>query len=313
MKYIVDGHCDTLSKILDEKVSLYNSKNSFNFYDAYKRKPYIQMLAAYVSPGYVNDYNGGYNRACNIINCFKEYENDKNIIKILTKKDIEYVLKSKKIGVVLTIENGSAISGNLENVDDLYNKGIRVMGVTWNEDNDLGCGAKTINDSGLSNLGKEYIKKLEEKNIIVDVSHASEKTFWNIAKITKNTFVATHSCVYNLCNNARNLKDEQIKEIAKRGGIIGICFVSEFLNNGSKANIYNVVEHIKYIKELVGIDYVGIGSDFDGVALEDMPENLKCVNDLDKLEQCMIDRGFSDEDIKKVFGENWVRILKNTL
>lgn len=313
MKYIVDGHCDTLSKVLDEKSSLYDSKYSFNFYDADKKKPYIQMLAAFVSPKYVDNNLGGFSRACNILDDFKEYKNDKNIKKVWDKEDLDYVLNNEKIGALLTIENGSAISGNIENVNVLYDKGVRVMGITWNEDNDLGSGALTKCDSGLTDLGKEYIKKLDNKGIIVDVSHASERTFWDVANTTMKTFVATHSCVYNLCNHSRNLKDEQIKEIASRGGIIGLCFVSKFLSNEGNASISDVIEHIKYIRRLVGIDYVGIGSDFDGVDLENMPKDLKCVNDFKKLELYMKNESFTEEEINKVFGENWIRVLMNSL
>ncbi|HBC83947.1 MAG TPA: dipeptidase, partial [Clostridiales bacterium] len=219
----------------------------------------------------------------------------------------------KKIGILLTIENGSAISGNIENIEKLYEKGIRVMSVTWNEDNDLGCGALTKNDKGLTKLGKEYIKKLEEKKIIIDVSHSSQKTFWDITKCTSASIVATHSCVYSICNHPRNLKDEQIIEIANRKGIIGICFASNFLNQSGKSNSDDIINHIKYIKDLVGIDYIGLGSDFDGVDFDDMPSDIRGIKDIYKLDKKMKIEGFTEEEINKVMGENWLRVLKNIL
>ena len=134
------------------------------------------------------------------------------------------------------------------------------MSVTWNDDNDLGCGCKSKNDIGLTELGVEYVKKANEMGIVLDVSHLSEKSFWQVVNITNKPVVASHSNVYELCNNSRNLKDEQIKAIAKSGGIIGICYYSEFLNSSRKADVKDIVEHIKYIKNLVGIDYIGFGS-----------------------------------------------------
>ncbi len=310
MKCLVDGHCDTLSKALDEKSNLENTKYCFNLVDANNKTPCIQMMAAYIDPKYVDNKFGGFNRATNILEQFEKYKDNKEIINILNKDDLYRVINEKKVGIILTLENGSAISGNIQNIEKLYEKGIRVMSITWNEDNDLGCGALTKNDKGLTEFGEEYIKKLEEKNIIIDVSHSSEKTFWDITKCTNNTIVATHSCVYSICNHPRNLKDNQIIEIANRNGIIGICFASHFLNKSGISNSSDIIKHIKYIKDLVGIDYVGLGSDFDGVDFSKMPLDIKGIKDIDKLEKNMKIEGFTEEEINKVMGENWLRVLK---
>ncbi len=313
MKILVDGHCDTLSKALDEKNDLENKEYCFNLVDANKKTPCIQMMAAYIAPKFVDNGIGGFNRAINILEQFKKDKDKSEIINILNKEDLNKTVDEKKIGILLTIENGSAISGNIENIEKLYEKGIRVMSVTWNEDNDLGCGALTKNDKGLTKLGKEYIKKLEEKKIIIDVSHSSQKTFWDITKCTSASIVATHSCVYSICNHPRNLKDEQIIEIANRKGIIGICFASNFLNQSGKSNSDDIINHIKYIKDLVGIDYIGLGSDFDGVDFDDMPSDIRGIKDIYKLEKKMKIEGFTEEEINKVMGENWLRVLKNIL
>lgn len=313
MKILVDGHCDTLSKSLDEKSDLENKEYCFNLVDANKKTPCIQMMAAYIAPKFVDNGIGGFNRAINILEQFKKDKDKSEIINILNKEDLNKTVDEKKIGIILTIENGSAISGNIENIEKLYEKGIRVMSVTWNEDNRLGCGALTKNDEGLTKLGEEYIRKLEEKNILIDVSHSSEKTFWDITKCTNRTIVATHSCVNSICNHPRNLKDEQIIEIANREGIIGICFASHFLNESGKSNVVDIINHIKYIKDLVGIDYIGLGSDFDGVDFDNMPSDIRGIKDINKLEEEMKMEGFTEEEINKVMGENWLRVLRNIL
>lgn len=313
MKILVDGHCDTLSKALDEKSDLENREYCFNLIDANKKTPCIQMMAAYIAPKYVDSGLGGFNRAINILEQFKKDKDKKEIINILNKDDLNKAINEKKIGIILTIENGSAISGDIKNIEKLYEKGIRVMSVTWNEDNRLGCGALTKNDKGLTKLGEEYIRKLEEKSIIIDVSHSSEKTFWDITKCTSRTIVATHSCAYTICNHPRNLKDEQIIEIANRKGIIGICFASHFLNQSGKSDSDDIINHIKYIKDLVGIDYIGLGSDFDGVDFDNMPSDIRGIKDINKLEEKMKMEGFTEEEINKVMGENWLRVLKRLL
>jgi membrane dipeptidase len=164
MRITVDGHCDTLSKALDEELSINDEKYSFNL--RYGNLPHLQCLASYVSPKYLNNKNGGFLRANSIIDKFySEYEkNQERIILIKSKEDIENLLRSEKFGALLTIENGSAISGNLENIDIFYNRGIRIMSVTWNDDNDLACGNLTDNDTGLTELGIRYIKRLNEMN-----------------------------------------------------------------------------------------------------------------------------------------------------
>lgn len=315
MRCLVDGHCDTLSKALDEKSNLENRKYCFNLIDANNKVPCIQMMASYIEPKYVTNRLGAFNRAINILEHFEKQKekNKEQIISILNKEDLNRAVNEKKIGIILTIENGSAISGDIKNIEKLYEKGIRIMSVTWNEDNDLGCGALTKNDKGLTRLGEEYIRNLDKKSIIIDISHSSEKTFWDITKCSNNILVATHSCVYSICNHPRNLKDEQIIEIANRKGIIGICFASDFLNKSGKSNSNDIISHIKYIKDLVGIDYIGLGSDFDGVDFDKMPSDIRGIKDINKLEENMKKEGFTDIEINKVMGENWLRVLRNIL
>lgn len=311
MRITVDGHCDTLSKALDEGLSIDNEKYSFNLH--YGNLPHLQCLAVYVSPKYLNDKNGGFLRANNIINKFySEYEKNKEkIILIKSKDDIDNLLHSKKMGVLLTIENGSAISGDLDNIDRFYDRGIRIMSVTWNDDNDLACGNLTDNDTGLTKLGVQYIKRLNERNIPVDVSHISEKSFFDIVNITDKPIIATHSCVKDICNHKRNLTKEQIKQIAKSGGIIGVCFYSGFLNDNAYASSDDIVKHIIYISDLVGTDYVGIGSDFDGMENKDLPTDIKGINDTYIIFEKLRKNGFNEKEIDEIAGGNFIRFLEN--
>lgn len=311
--YYIDGHCDTLSKTLDEKKSLLENDLQFSFNKAIKTGGGIQILASFVDTKFLTSENAGFERCNNIINNLKQFENN-NKCKILIKNKNELIeaITQKQTKVIFSIENGAAISGKLENIDYFYNQGVRIMSITWNDDNELGCGARTKNDIGLSNLGVQYVKKLNDIGIIIDISHTSEKTFWDTLKISEKTVVATHSNVYELCKNSRNLKDDQIKAIAKNGGIIGICFYSDFLNSKKRATVEDIVNHIKYIRDLVGIDYIGLGSDFDGMSVNETALGVENIGKIDNIIYELRKQDFSDKEIEKIMWKNWERVLKNS-
>ena len=312
---VLDAHCDTIKEALDEKLSIADIKYAFNLRDVKEKLPYIQFLASFVDPEYTNEENGGFIRVNKILDKFYfEYDKYSELITIIRKEDnLKEVVANNKLGVILTVENGSAISGNLDNIDLLYNRGIRIMSVTWNKDNELGCGAETKNDTGLTTLGKKYVEKLNKKNILIDISHLSKKGFYDVINISNKPIVATHSCANKLCKHHRNLTDEQIKEIARIKGVIGVCFYSKFLTNNIIATADDIVNHIEYIANLVGIDHVGLGSDFDGICREDLPIDLKGVKDIDIIFNKMRKRGFSESDILKVSSSNFIRILKSNI
>ena len=310
--YFIDGHCDTLSKALDENMDLNKNDLQFSFDRANKLGGGIQIMACFVDTEFLNSKNAGFIRCNNILGKLKEYEKNNNCkVLIENKEEVEKAKKSNDTKVILSIENGSAISGNLDNVEYFYNQGVRMMSITWNDDNELGCGAKTRTDKGLTKLGNEYVKTLDKRNIIIDVSHSSEKTFWDVISIAKRPVVASHSNVYEICNNPRNIKDSQIKAIAKTGGIIGICFYSDFLNSNSRANVKDIVEHIKYIKKIVGINYIGLGSDFDGMNSKKTAEGLENISKVNNIIKELEIQGFSCEEIVKIMWKNWYRLLKN--
>lgn len=309
---IVDLHSDTIQRAKDENLELNSKKLSVNTYELERKLPYIQCLGTFVNPKY-NIGNGGFERAISIIdNFYKIYDKDKMYI-IKNKREFESKELEKKIGVMLTIENGSAISGKLDNIETLYQKGIRMMGVVWNDDNELASGASTNNDKGLTELGKKYVKKLEDKNIIIDVSHMSKKSFYDTLKATDTPIIASHSCANSVCNHRRNLDDDQMKQIAKRNGVIGICFCKPFLTKENKATVKDIVNHIDYIVNLVGIDYISIGSDFDGVDKEHQLEDIKGVKEIDKLILELKLRGYSDDDIEKITSKNFIRVANKIL
>jgi membrane dipeptidase len=187
------------------------------------------------------------------------------------------------------------------------------MSITWNDDNLLGCGASTTDDKGLTLFGKECIKSMNEKKIIIDISHASKKTVSDVLEISTRPVIATHSCVHNICNHTRNLTDEEIKKIADNKGVIGICFYKYFLTYADNASSDDIVAHIDYIVNLVGIDYVGLGSDFDGIRENESPIDIKSTKDFNNIFSKLKDLGYTKADIEKIAGGNFRRILSESL
>ena len=307
-----DLHADTIEAIMENSLNLNSRKLSFNTFDVTEYLPYIQLLACFVHD---ESAKNGYDRVNKMLNYYFHEDKKSNFIcTIKRKEEIDKVIINNKLGVVLTVENGAALNTDYNNIYKLFDRGIRAMTITWNGENDLGCGNQAIYDTGLTKFGEKCIHTMNDIDMIVDVSHSSEKTFWDIAGITTKPIFASHSNASSICNHKRNLTDSKIKEIARLGGVIGITYYDKFLVHGKeRASIDDVVKHIEYVCNLVGIDHVCVGSDFDGVNKINLPENLKGVKDIHKLEDCLLMRGFNISEIKKIMGENIKRFLKTNL
>lgn len=306
-----DAHVDTIELAHDNNLKIDDKKLGFNTVDVNEYMPYLQYMACFVNDTFVNK---GFERVNNILDYYdKNVKSYNKMVTIKDKEDMQKLNKENKLGVILTIENGRALDGNISNIYSLYNRGIRQMGITWNFENELGTGCLSKYDTGLTEFGKKCIETMNEINMIVDVSHTSKKTFWNITKLTSKAIMASHSNSYELCRHKRNLTDGQIKEIASLGGIIGINYCSEFLTNNKIACIKDVVNHIEYVCNLVGVNYVCLGSDFDGVSKAKLPQNLKGVKDISKLEEALEFRGFYKEEITKIMGQNLFEFTQRNL
>ncbi|PID94923.1 MAG: fused gamma-glutamyl-gamma-aminobutyrate hydrolase/peptidase [Bacteroidales bacterium] len=225
-------------------------------------------------------------------------------------KDLEKAKTTDTPTIFFGIENGYALGNDIDNIQCFYDMGVRYITLCHNGDNlicDSAMSSKQKND-GLSDFGKTVVCKLNELGVLIDISHAGEKSFWDIIATSSKPVVATHSCCRALRNHPRNLTDEQIKAIADGGGVVQVCLYKHFLADvGQEASITHAVEHIKHIKSLVGVDYVGVGSDFDGGG-----EILGCVaeNEIINITKALIKEGFEEEDISKILGGNFMRVFK---
>ncbi len=229
---------------------------------------------------------------------------------IKNKIDLENYIKAKEQNQNITagflgIEGAHAMDGKLANLDILFDAGFRMMSPSHFFDNEVGGSAHGLEKSGLSELGKEMIKKMEAKNMIVDLAHASPKVIDDVLAIATKPVVVSHTGIKGTCNNNRNLSDEQIKAIAHNGGIIGIGYWDTAVcGKDAKA----VVKAIRYVVNLVGVEHVALGSDFDGAVI--VPFDTSGIV---QITDALLEDNFTEEDIRKIMGENSIRILRELL
>lgn len=244
-----------------------------------------------------------------------ETENPSDLEFAKTYDDIIRITNEKKICGLIGIEGGTAIGNNLDNINTFFEMGVRYIGLAWNNSNLISSSARDAVErgkaGGLTEFGLKVIKRMNETGMLVDVSHLSEAGFWDVIENTTSPIIASHSDCYSLNPHYRNLTDEQIKAVAKNGGYIGINFYDKFLDKDGEKNgatLEKVMEHIDYIKTLVGADYIGIGSDFDGGITP--PPELYDASTYPLITKKLVERGYTEEEIKKILGGNFLRVFK---
>ena len=225
--------------------------------------------------------------------------------------DLERNKKEGITSVVLAIENGYAIGKDLENLQMFRDMGVRAITLCHNLNNDI-CDAsmdQKPEHNGLSAFGKEVIKEMNRLGIIIDVSHASTETVFDVLKESKYPIMASHSGVWAIKNHNRNLKDKEIKAIAAAGGLIQVATGRFFLADLPRDSVFvsHIADHIDYVKNLVGIDHVGLGTDFDGGGGVVGMENASKMKNL-TIE--LLRRGYTEEELAKFWGGNFLRFLK---
>ncbi len=202
---------------------------------------------------------------------------------------------------IFTIENGKLLGGKIERVEELSKCGVKMMTLTWNSENCIGGGADAPS-VGLKPFGRECIAEMERCGIILDISHASDKLFYDVSKLSRKPFAASHSNARSICNHRRNLTDEQIKIIIERGGLIGLNFYESFLTDKSpEASVDDVLRHAYHILSLGGENVLAVGSDFDGA---DMPFDLNSIDKIPNLVKAFENGGFTEQIIQKIMYDN---------
>ena len=358
--FVADTHNDVLLRAMEGQNVLKYHPESHSDLEKFKLGGVdLQVFSIWVSPDekekkYFENANDMINKLDFLIS---RVPKDWGLAK--SYQDITYNSRKNKMSCVIGVEGGHIIGRDISKLEALHDRGMRYLGLTWNNSNHIASSAKdetfnrnSLSNIGLSNFGSEVVQKCNDLGVIIDVSHAGEQAFWDVVDQSQEPIIASHSSVYALCPHYRNLKDDQIKAIAKTGGAVFINFYPGYIDSTfqQKAEIINmkyeveldilaekydplsnqywfeemkllkhekaritpnindVIKHISYIVDLVGVDYVGIGSDYDGVEI--MPTGLENVSKLPFLTKKLIEHGYTIREVRKILGGNFKRIFK---
>ena len=233
--------------------------------------------------------------------------------------DIRSAFEDGKIAAIFHIEGAEAIDPDLHMLEVLHSAGLRSIGPVWSRPTIFGEGvpfsfpSSPNIGSGLTELGIALVKRCNELNIMIDLSHLNEAGFWDVARHSNAPLVATHSNAHSITQHSRNLTDKQLRAIADSDGMVGLNFATAFLREDGKmladVSLSQMLKHLDYLLEILGEDRVGLGSDYDGAV---MPEKLTDLSGLPNLRLAMKQHGYDEKIIKKICHENWLRVLQKT-
>lgn len=325
---IIDMHCDTIMALMDTDNNLYQSDNMIDLVKLQKGDYLLQCFAMFVP--YLSKDNPDYSpfEYCNkmIDRYYNEIEKYSDIIRpVFNYKDIENNIKNNKISSLLTIEEGGVCLGNIEFLRNFYRLGVRMITLTWNYKNEIASPNidytsldRSKNEKpkfepnlvdGLTDFGKEVVKEMNRLGIVIDCSHLGDKGFYDVISLSTKPIVCSHSCSRSVCNHVRNMTDDMLFKLKENNGVVGINYCHAFIKeDDTLATVQDIVKHINYIKDLIGIDYIGLGSDFDGISNKNI--ELKDASMMNLLIDELKNQGYSNEDIDKICYKNVLRVFK---
>ena len=225
-----------------------------------------------------------------------------------TPADLYRLKSERKKAIMLGIENGYAIGNDISNIERFRNRGVVYMTLCHNGNNQL-CGSARYNDEGLgvNAFGEQVIKEMNRVGMMVDISHAGERTFYDALDISSKPIVASYSSARALCNHPRNLTDDQLKALADKGGVAQVTLYSGFLKEQGMATIQDAIEHLNHMVNIMGIEHVGIGTDFDG---DGGITGCASASELINFTRCLLKERYSEEDIRRIWGGNFLRVME---
>ncbi len=309
--YIVDAHCDSIQKV-DNRI--YGIVNPYNFSSRALQLQFVALFCGY--PG--EDAEQNYRRAVRYIGHFcisMQNEADK-VVQVKNYSDIEHAFSLGKHAALLTIEGADGLKGDKKILNEFYNVGVRVMGLAWLS-NDLAKSNRLENgeqDTGLTDTGREIVAEGNRLGMIFDVSHLSDKSFWDLAELSEKPIIATHSNFRSLCDHSRNLADEMTIEIIKQKGMIGLNLCPHFIHiEQEKQTFDTLLSHIDHCLSLGGEDCLGFGFDIDGTSGK-YPSPLDETTSIhDRVIDSMLAHNYSETLVNKIAGGNYLEYLKKNL
>lgn len=363
---VVDAHNDILTTAIEKDLSFDQSLKGKTHSDLRRFKEGgvdVQIFSVWSDETFGT--GKGYARANQQIDTLYAVarRNPSAMMIVTNSTELQQAVRQHKLAAMIGLEGGHMIEDRIDYLDSLYKRGVRYMTLTWNNSTPWATSAMdetakpkegeqtTVRQKGLTDLGKQIVRRMNELGMLVDLSHVGEQTFWDAIETSTKPVIVSHSCAYTLCPVFRNLKDDQIKAVGKNGGVIHLNFFSGFVDSSffTRDRAFNrqhraerdsllktvsdpvfadnylfekypeevkalrpplslLIDHLDHIVQLIGTDHVGLGSDFDGVS--STPQQLDDVTAFPLITQELLKRGYSKKDIRKILGENFIRLLK---
>ena len=365
--FVVDAHSDVLYRIAghggDFGVGSPNAQVDIEKLE--KGGVDLQFLAVWVPSRYASEGEGDPDSSAyfadHLLDVFEEQleRYPDRISLALTPADARKIRDSGRTALSLGIEGGHAIENSIDKLEHFYERGVRYMTLTWANSTDWAVAARSELDvgperRGLTALGREIVRKMNELGMMVDISHVHESTFWDVLEVSADPVIASHSCAAALNPHHRNLTDEQMVRLANNGGVLCINFYPLFLDSAYRAaynvaeeeykseidsiramyretdwgqymslrrqifsrktseheiTIDRIIDHIDHVVAVAGIDHVGLGSDFDGIDVT--PVGMEDATKFPALTRRLLERGYSPENVKKILGDNLMRVFSD--
>ncbi len=303
---IFDLHCDTISRIYHDGTQLRSNDYHIDEEKLVKTKSLAQFFAMFVDMKKVADPFVTCNEMMDVFD--REVAKSEHIRQGRGASDIS----DEHITGILTIEEGGCLKGKMENLIHFYERGVRSIVLTWNYENEIGYPnyEYTHQHDGLKPFGIEVVKKMNELGMLVDTSHLSDGGFYDCIKYSTAPIIASHSNARAVHNHARNLTDDMILKLRDKGGVMGINFCSAFLDGSNLSKVSSIVEHIKYVKNLAGIDVLALGADYDGIGCD---LEISDISKMYLLEDALKKEGFTSDEIDRIFYKNALRVYKEVV
>ncbi|MBQ9415461.1 MAG: dipeptidase [Clostridia bacterium] len=328
---IIDMHCDTISELMKGKADSIRKNDLMIDLDKLEAGDYLcqcfAMFVHYLRPEMGPDYNPFV--YCNRMIDRFYLEMEKNSDRIRPVTTVRQILENRDRGILsalLTIEEGGVCLGHLELLRNFYRLGVRMMTLTWNYRNEIGFPNSDLTpglpeeemravrdplipetERGLTEKGFEFVREMNRLGMVVDCSHLGDKGFYDVLSVSKKPVVCSHSCARALCPHVRNMTDDMLDALKKNGGVVGMNYCTAFVTSEDRmVTVRDLADHMEYIKNRIGVEYLGFGSDFDGISNRTL--ELKDASRMPELLEELSRRGFSDRDLEKVCFENVLRV-----
>jgi len=366
--YVIDTHNDMPSRILDDGYDadvrhppgFGKTEGNTDFPRLVESGMTAEFMSAWVDAPYADRAGASFARAMQhieTIHAFVDRHPDR-LLFATTAADVRRAKAEGKIAILIGVEGGHAIEGSLDRLRDLHARGARYLTLTWNNGNawaGSSIGEGNTRTGGLTPFGRDVVREMNRLGMLVDLSHVSDSTFYDAIGVSTVPVIASHSSARALSDVPRNLTDDQLRAIARNGGVVNVNFYSRFIDSRYRAGIEHVeetvrqaraaaraagedsasaakrisamrdslaaaipptpfsvlIDHIDHIAKVAGVDHVGLGSDFDGVSA--LPVGMEDVTRLPRIAQALLDRGYSEDDVKKILGGNMLRVMTRVL